>query len=134
MKGIKMVCKYETCNNEAKANSAYCSNSCRAQHSRRNKLSVTLGATLEAQHTGATSGYTLAEGKAYNRPAVQYEGDQYATRPEPLNHDDQPHSGGRGKYTRADGTIYQYDSQGNDFEVTNGKVYQTTEDVMKCYV
>ncbi len=39
------TCKYEPCSNEPKGSSAYCSDSCRAQHSRRNKSS----ATLEAQ-------------------------------------------------------------------------------------
>lgn len=38
-------CKYELCHNEPKGASAYCSNSCRAQQSRRNKT----GATSEAQ-------------------------------------------------------------------------------------
>lgn len=41
-----MECKYEPCSNEAQGSSAYCSNSCRAQQSRRNKSS----ATSEAQH------------------------------------------------------------------------------------
>lgn len=40
------TCKYELCSNEAQGSSAYCSNSCRAQQSRRNKTS----ATSEAQH------------------------------------------------------------------------------------
>lgn len=40
------TCKYEPCNNEAQGSSAYCSNSCRAQQSRRNNT----GATSEAQH------------------------------------------------------------------------------------
>ncbi len=44
-----MQCKYESCSNEAQGASAYCSSSCRAQHSRRNKSSATQGATLEHQ-------------------------------------------------------------------------------------
>lgn len=42
-----MQCKYELCSNEAKGSGAYCSNSCRAKESRRNRTS----ATLEAQQT-----------------------------------------------------------------------------------
>jgi len=51
-----MKCKYEYCHNEAQGSGAYCSNSCRAQHSRRNKSSATLesSATSEAQHSSAT--------------------------------------------------------------------------------
>ncbi len=51
-----MKCKYEYCHNEAQGSGAYCSNSCRAQHSRRNKSSATLesSATSEAQHPSAT--------------------------------------------------------------------------------
>ena len=45
-----MKCKYELCSNESQGSSAYCSNSCRAKESRRNKSS----ATSQAQHLSAT--------------------------------------------------------------------------------
>ena len=108
------TCKYEPCNNEPKGSSAYCSDSCRAQQSRRNKSS----ATLEAQHGRDLRGATRL-GPAVT-PAVTTS--------------DQRHQGGRDKYTRPDGSVYQCDSIGNEFEVVNGKVYQTTNDVKACYV
>lgn len=67
-------CKYEPCTKEVIGKSAYCCASCRAQHSRRNK-----GATLEAQHSGATvegvclgQAYALAmpEGATVDQPAI----------------------------------------------------------------
>ena len=69
----------------------------------------------------------------YNRQSVRWEIDQYDTRPEPLDHKDIPHDGGRGKYTRQDGTVYQFDCQGYSFEVVNGMVYQDIEEVRDCY-
>ena len=92
-----MKCKHEPCNNEAMGKGSYCSKSCRAQQSRRNK---------QAQQT-----YEAVDGCAvYNRPAVKCS--KYHTRPMPLDPTDQPHPGGRGKYTRADGSVYQFDSSG----------------------
>ncbi len=51
--------RMKTCSNEATGKSAFCSKSCRAQHSRRNNPSATSvpkrnieGATSEAQHDG----------------------------------------------------------------------------------
>lgn len=70
----------------------------------------------------------------YSRQAVRYQGDQWLTRPKPIDPTDQPHVGGRGKYTRQDGSIYQFDSNGRAFEVINGQVYQSTEEVKACYV
>ena len=79
--------------------------------------------------------FYLVEGQTvYGRPAACWDNDTFATRPRPVNPTDTPHTGGRGKYTRQDGTVYQYDSSGNDFEVTNGKVYQTIGEVKACYV
>lgn len=134
-------CKFESCSNEAVGSSAYCSNSCRAKESKRNRTGATIEAQPEqteaqpqAQQPSATLPYVAVNSTVYNRPAVSYRGDQWQTRPSPLSDTDQPHIGGRGKYTRADGSVYQFDSSGTSFEVVDGKVYQTTEDVQACYV
>jgi hypothetical protein len=123
-------CKYETCSNEITGSSAYCSNSCRAKESKRNRT----GATIEAQPSGATSAFITGLGTVYNRQAVIYKGDQWPSRPTPLNSYDQPHVGGRSKYTRQDGSVYQFDCNGSAFEVTKGKVYKTINEVKACYV
>ena len=61
--------------------------------------------------------YVKTEGKVYNRQAVTFKGDQYESRPEPLSPTDQPHEGGRGKYTRADGSTYQIDATGHSHDI-----------------
>ena len=161
-----MKCKFKTCNNEAVGSSAYCSNSCRAKESKRNRTSATnKGATVteaqpgqaqpeqvaspamvegEGQHDQAIDqslDQTLKQGdfawvqgeKVYGRQAVSYPmPEPWNTRPEPLNPDDQPVAGNRGRYKRTDGTVYQFDACGKPFEATNGQVYQTTEEVKSC--
>ena len=105
-----MKCKHEPCNNDAMGKGAYCSKSCRAKQSKRNRA----GAITEAQpvETPAQQANEVIEGCAvYGRQAVKCS--KYDTRPMPLDSTDQPHSGGRGKYTRQDGTTYQFDSSGN---------------------
>ncbi len=71
--------------------------------------------------------------KVYGRPAVHYDHDDFDTRPEPLNITDTPLPLNRGRYTREDGTQYQFDAIGQAFKVVNGQVYQTLEDVRLCY-
>ena len=61
--------------------------------------------------------YVKTDGKVYNRQAVTFKGDQYESRPEPVNPDDQPSEGGRGKYTRADGSQYQIDATGHSHDI-----------------
>lgn len=77
--------------------------------------------------------YTEVEGKTYGRQSVKYEADQFETRPQPLSDDDCPVRLNRGKYTRSDGSVYQFDCRGHSFNLTNGKVYQTIDDVRACY-
>lgn len=130
-----MKCKNETCSNEATGSSAYCGDSCRAVYNR-NKRNTGTGTiatgTVPEQVTGTHRKYLMVSGvTCYGRPAVQCS--QYRTRPDPLDPHDQPHSGGRGRYTRQDGSVYQFDSSGNSFEVTGGKVYQSAEEVKACY-
>ncbi len=117
-----MKCKHEPCNNEAKGQGSYCSKSCRAKQSKRNRAGATIKAQpgqLEAQPSSATFLPVESDLQVYGRKAVRYESDQYDTRPMPLNPDDQPHSGGRGRYTRQDGTVYQFDSSGTAHEITD---------------
>jgi len=111
-----MQCKYEKCDNEAQGNSEYCSKSCRAQHSRRNKSS----ATSEAQHS-----FVIADGKVYYRQAVRFDvTEAWETRPLPLNDTDQPVLNNRGRYKRADSTVYQFDACGKSFECTHKYEHQ----------
>ncbi len=46
---------------------------------------------------------------------------------------DYQHPGSKGRFTRPDGSEYQLDALETTFEVTNGLVYQTVEDVRKCF-
>ena len=47
------------------------------------------------------------------------------------DHQDRMNSG---RFTRPDGSQYQLDACGKEFDLTNGLVYQTIADVRKCYV
>jgi hypothetical protein len=137
-----MQCK--NCDNEVMGRGSYCGPSCKTLYNRNKKRntvtdkSVTIAAVTPAV-TGVTvtavTGYIIAldEADVYGRTAVRFQGDQWPTRPVPLSETDQPHSGGRGKYTRQDGSVYQFDCNGTAFEVTAGKVYQTTAEVKACY-
>jgi len=80
-----------------------------------------------------TPGFVRVTGEVYKRPAVRYEGDRYETRPEPQDAHDRPCERNRGRYYRQDGTGYQFDAGGRVFELTNGVVYETTEQVRACY-
>jgi len=80
---------------------SYCSASCKTLYNRNKKAPVTAAVTPAVTINGKT---------IYNRPAVKCS--KYNTRPMPLDPTDQPHPGGRGKYTRQDGTTYQFDSSG----------------------
>jgi hypothetical protein len=130
-----MKCKNETCSNEAAGSSAYCSESCRTIYNRnkRNTTGGTIATGTAGTATTGTLGFCKLPGTVYNRPAVSYVVDQHDSRPMPLNPDDHPHPGGRGKYTRQDGSVYQFDCNGASFEVTAGKVYQATKAVQECY-
>lgn len=66
--------------------------------------------------TGAAVLVRVTDQVVYGRPAVSYYRDKFETRPEPLDVTDRPHSGGRGRYTRQDGTVYQFDCAGHSPE------------------
>ena len=107
-----MKCKQ--CGNEVISKGQYCSDSCRTIYNRNKRKA---GTTTNATGTPAV---TLPDKPpVYGRPAVKCS--KYGTRPQPISPDDQPHKGGRGKYTRQDGTVYQFDSSGNVSDVVNGK-------------
>lgn len=97
-----MKCKHEPCNNDAMGKGSYCSNTCKTLYNRNKKAPVTVA---------VTPAVTLSnKPDVYGRPAIKCS--KYTTRPMPLDPTDQPHPGGRGKYTRQDGTTYQFDSSG----------------------
>lgn len=80
-----MQCKHEPCNNEAKGNGSYCSKSCRAQQSRRNRKGAT---ELTANQATAQGNSCQFSTKGSAGPAVtleHYEAnpDMYATRANP---------------------------------------------------
>lgn len=145
-----MKCKWKDCSNEARDKSPFCSGTCkkRSQRASGTKGVEQVGQTASGTQVGQEfepvwiPGFgedgKVEEGRyvrplVYNRPAVKFTPDQYDTRPEPLSPDDIPHKGGRGKYTRQDGTVYQFDSGGRSHELTNNVAYQTIEDVQACY-
>jgi hypothetical protein len=132
-----MKCK--NCDNEVVGRGSYCGPSCKTLYNRNKKRNtVTIESVTPAvtavTTTAVTPAFVTAPGEVYGRQAVSFEGNQYETRPIPLNPDDHPHTGGRGKYTRHDGTIYQFDCNGSAFEVINGKAYQIINEVKACYV
>lgn len=99
-----MQCKWNTCTNEARNKSPFCSGTCKKRFQRSSGTNVSVGAS------GTVKLHIITEGEVYGRQAVKCS--QYGTRPMPLVNTDQPHPGGRGKYTRQDGTTYQFDSSG----------------------
>lgn len=115
-----MKCKWDTCNKEARDKSPFCSGTCKKRFSRSSGTNVAVDAS------GTAKQYTANEDMVYGRQSVSYLQDGYETRPEPLNLDDIPHKGGRGKYTRQDGTVYQFDSSGKAFEVVEGNTQPVT--------
>jgi hypothetical protein len=111
-----------------RSSSRYCGDKCKLAYHRR-KVSVTNG---DDKVSVSLFSY-IQEQTVYHRPAVSYETDKFLTRPEPLDVTDTPCPRNRGRYTRLDGTQYQLDCVGQVFELTNGLVYQTIEDVMDAH-
>lgn len=99
------TCKNETCSNEPKGSSAYCSNTCKTIYNRnksRNSTAVT-PVTVAVTFTTVTG--------------------------------DIPVPGNRDRFTRPDGSQYQLDCLGKSFDITDkGNVYDTTKEVQACYV
>lgn len=136
-----MECK--ACSKDLTGKRTYCDDACRMAFKRHGSLNESMEAMgwqpeqPEQNEPEQTNPNTQPEqvigATVYGRQAVRFQGDQYDTRPMPLNPDDKPHSGGRGKYTRKDGSVYQFDCMGTAFDVTDGKVYQTAEEVRACY-
>jgi len=60
------------------------------------------------------TGYVTVDGKCYMRPAVECS--EFGTRPAPLDPTDTPFPLNRGRYTRADGSVYMFDAGGQVFE------------------
>ena len=81
----------------------YCSTRCKRQ-----------AHNLSTTNKVDTIVHTPVDGKVYNRQAVECS--QFDTRPEPLDPTDKPVKDSRGRYTRQDGTVYQFDSAGRAFE------------------
>ena len=104
------------CNVEYEAKritSKYCSDACKLAYHRNGKVSVS---TEPAYIIGDDT-------KVYGRQAVTYNiAEPWDTRPEPLNSDDKPVVNNRGRYTRQDGTGYQFDCTGQVFNLVNGKI------------
>lgn len=126
-----MKCKNE-CGNEARGNGSYCSGTCKTIYNR-NKRRSNLAVTPTVTVYPGNEFVTVADETVYGRPAVHWNRDEFNTRPEPLDSQDKPHAGGRGKYTRADESVYQFDVLGKPFEVIDGKVYQDIDKVQECY-
>ncbi len=126
--------KCKQCGNEyepKRATSQYCGDPCRKLASRqRDKVSVPSG----NEQVSVPPYFLIPDTEVYGRRAVRYElREAWNFRPEPLTLTDEPLAENRGRYTRQDGTQYQFDSAGIAFEVTNGLVYQTVADVRACY-
>ncbi len=118
--------KCNQCNTEYKAKrstSQYCSDRCRK-----------LAFLVKGKVSVPEDMFLSVPGQVYGRQAVHYHVDDFDTRPEPLDPTDTPKPGNRCKYTRADGSEYQFDCLGHVFGLTSGSVYPTTEDVHACYL
>lgn len=96
------------CNKVLSGKKQYCDDACRMAYSRKaNKQPE----QMQPEQAKPNTCYeAIAGSTVYNRQAVKCP--TYMTRPMPLDPADQPHPGGRGKYTRQDGTTYQFDSSG----------------------
>ena len=114
-----MKCKWEDCENEARAKSPFCGDTCKKRHQRASGTDVPVEV---GQGQVGQPVYVPVEGEAvYGRQAVSYPGvADFETRPEPLDPADSPKPQNRGKYIRPDGTEYQSDSQGSPFECQAG--------------
>ncbi len=137
-----MKCKWTDCDNEVTGKAQYCSGACRVKQSRSVTPTVTdksLDVTVEGSVTVPLMS-VLFDVKCYNRQAVVCS--EFGTRPEPLSLTDQPFYHNRGRYTRTDGTVYQFDISGTIHECEypykgkDGKehmaVYGTVADVRAC--
>ena len=129
-------CKREGCNRPVTGKALYCSCTRRNKASR-SRASVSPSVSLPSV---SLAEYVTVEGKCYGRPAVECP--EFGTRPEPLDHTDQPFPKNRGRYTRTDGSVYMFDAGGQVFECKHpfkdkyGKphlaVYETAADVREA--
>ncbi len=116
-----MKCKWKECENDARSKSPFCSGTCKKRDQRASGTDVSVKV---GQDEVGQIHFVPVDGKVYGRQAVSYETDQFETRPEPLNPDDQPVPRNRGRYTRADGTVYQFDACGKAFECVHKYKHQ----------
>ncbi len=126
-----MKCKNECGTELTGRKKGFCSDRCRKQYSRKSdKLVSSKSDTVRVEPDFVrVIGVTV-----YGRQAVRFSGDRFFdTRPAPSEDTDSPHCASRGRYTRQDGTVYQYDIFGTPFEVVDGVVYQDIKDVQVCY-
>lgn len=130
----------KSCNESVTGKKQYCNDACRMAFGRRQPEQISQPEheqpeQMQPEHPNPNKAYEMGTAGTfvYGRQAVLFPGDSWATRPIPLDPSDKPHAGGRGKFTRQDGTEYQFDCNGKAFDLTNGKIYQTTEDVKACY-
>ncbi len=148
-----MKCMNEDCTVELTGRQkTYCSDKCRMGYKRANKrLQDRVQSTIvaepeqvESEQAKPERPYQLKpEHTVYNRQAVSYKVDKFETKPEPLDVTDTPHAGGRGRYTRLDGTVYQFDCRGHSFEckhlfkdkngVEHLAIYKDADEVRACY-
>ena len=144
-----MECKWHQCNNEARAKSPFCSGTCKKRYQRASGTSVPVevgqgqvGQDVDVPVAIApgTVVWYVPDTMVYGRKAVRFPDDRFETRPEPLDHTDIPYLNNRGRYTRTDGSEYQFDYRGHNFDCkfqfTDGKqhkaVYETVADVTEA--
>lgn len=126
-----MECKWKDCDNETRDRSPYCSDTCKKRQSRFiASLSGTDTAPKAGQEQTGTGCEIVADAKCYGRQAVKCL--EFKTRPEPLDHTDQPYPSNRSRYTRKDGTVYMFDAIGQSFECPDGEVYPTVAAVRQA--
>ncbi|KKK53995.1 hypothetical protein LCGC14_3089200 [marine sediment metagenome] len=119
------------CGKENEGRSQYCDNTCKTQYHRNHGRTHIEPVRTVSEGTVSVDEYeTVSDAKCYGRQAVKCA--EFGTRPEPLDHTDQPVPLNRGRYQRTDGTVYMFDAIGQSFECVNGNVYQTVEDVRQA--
>lgn len=112
-----MQCKWDKCDNEARAKSPFCSGTCKKRYQRASGTSVPVevGQGQVGQSMDVPP-YWVNDAMVYGRRSVSYASDTFETRPEPLDHSDTPDPRNRCIYQRRDGTRYLLDATGNQHD------------------
>ncbi len=101
-----MKCKWSGCDKDSRPRSPFCGDTCYKRWVRANSDKI----NPDKPKSDTKVRQAVHGMKVYNRPAVSC--DEFNTRPAPLEVTDTPVPHKRGRYTREDGSVYQFDCTG----------------------